>query len=189
MSITLPEGAPAEVVTHALRRDLDLEPFGISGNLAIITLDNALDYTRPNTFGPESLMELRECISAAAAVVAAEVAVGVPLNAPVVVLNVMPAGAAGEIAKEAIAPPVEVTVNPLAAAFTVAVSLDAERVKSGDANAGVTPPNARIGRTEDPAFAFKPPLPNRPRVKSRSHAYRASYSVDVQYVSTPGLMP
>ena len=67
MSITLPEGAPAEVVTHALRRDLDLEPFGISGNLAIITLDNALDYTRPNTFGPESLIELRECISAAAA--------------------------------------------------------------------------------------------------------------------------
>ena len=67
MSITLPEGAPAEVVTHALRRDLDLAPFGTSGNLAIITLDNALDYTRPNTFGPESLMELRECISAAAA--------------------------------------------------------------------------------------------------------------------------
>ena len=67
MSITLPEGAPAEVVTHALRRDLDLEPFGIPGNLAIITLDNALDYTRPNTFGPEGLIELRECISAAAA--------------------------------------------------------------------------------------------------------------------------
>ena len=39
-AITLPEGAPEEVVTHALVRDVDLTPFGGKGSLALITLDN-----------------------------------------------------------------------------------------------------------------------------------------------------
>jgi 3-hydroxyacyl-CoA dehydrogenase/enoyl-CoA hydratase/carnithine racemase len=61
--ITLPEGAPEEVVTNALVRDVDLAPFGHNGNLALITLDNGLDHTRPNTFGPQSLAALDAAIS------------------------------------------------------------------------------------------------------------------------------
>jgi 3-hydroxyacyl-CoA dehydrogenase/enoyl-CoA hydratase/carnithine racemase len=61
--IKLPEGAPEEVVTNALVRDVDLAPFGHNGNLALITLDNGLDHTRPNTFGPQSLAALDTAIS------------------------------------------------------------------------------------------------------------------------------
>ena len=62
-TITLPEGAPEEVVTHALVRDVDLAAFGATGSLALITLDNGHDHTRPNTFGPQSLMALDAAIS------------------------------------------------------------------------------------------------------------------------------
>ncbi len=62
-SIQLPEGAPEEVVTHALVRDIDLAPFGHSGTLALITLDNSLDHTRPNTLGPQSLASIDAAIS------------------------------------------------------------------------------------------------------------------------------
>ena len=61
--IKLPEGAPDEVITNALVRDVDLTPFGFSGSLALITLDNGLDHTRPNTFGPKSLAALDAAIS------------------------------------------------------------------------------------------------------------------------------
>ena len=64
--ITLPEGAPEEVVTQALVRDVDLTPFGYAGSLALITLDNGLDHTRPNTFGPQSVVALDAAISDAA---------------------------------------------------------------------------------------------------------------------------
>ena len=63
--------------------------------------------------------------------------VGVPLNAPVVVLKVMPAGAAGEMAKLAIAPPVDVTVKPVDAVLTVVVSLEEESVNAGAPNATI----------------------------------------------------
>ena len=66
-TITLPEGAPEEVVTHALVRDVDLTPFGFAGTLALITLDNGLDHTRPNTFGPQSVQALDAAITDAAA--------------------------------------------------------------------------------------------------------------------------
>jgi len=59
----LPEGAPEEVVTNALVRDVDLTPFGHKGTLALITLDNGLDHTRPNTFGPKSLTALDNAIT------------------------------------------------------------------------------------------------------------------------------
>jgi 3-hydroxyacyl-CoA dehydrogenase/enoyl-CoA hydratase/carnithine racemase len=59
----LPEGAPEEVVTNALVRDVDLTPFGFAGSLALITLDNGLDHTRPNTFGPQSLAALNSAIT------------------------------------------------------------------------------------------------------------------------------
>ena len=61
----MPEGAPEEVVTHALVRDVDLGAFGHKGTLALITLDNGLDHTRPNTFGPQSLMALDGAITEA----------------------------------------------------------------------------------------------------------------------------
>ena len=61
--IKLPEGAPEEVVTNALVRDIDLSAFGYKGSLALITLDNGLDHTRPNTFGPQSLAALNSAIT------------------------------------------------------------------------------------------------------------------------------
>ena len=64
-TIEMPEGAPEEVVTNALVRDVDLGSFGHKGNLALITLDNGLDHTRPNTFGPRSLMALDTAITEA----------------------------------------------------------------------------------------------------------------------------
>ena len=65
-TITLPEGAPEEVITQSLVRDVDLTPFGFKGSLALITLDNGLDHTRPNTLGPQSLMALDAAITDAA---------------------------------------------------------------------------------------------------------------------------
>ena len=64
-TVEMPEGAPEEVVTNALVRDIDLGAFGHKGNLALITLDNGLDHTRPNTFGPQSLMALDGAITEA----------------------------------------------------------------------------------------------------------------------------
>ena len=59
----LPEGAPEEVITHALVREMDLLAFGGTGSLALITLDNGLDHNRPNTFGPSSLAALNDAIT------------------------------------------------------------------------------------------------------------------------------
>src|SRR6202167_202597 len=56
---------PAEVVTKALVRDVQL-PYG-AGTMALITLDNGHDHTRPNTFGPASLIELRHALQEVAA--------------------------------------------------------------------------------------------------------------------------
>ncbi len=56
---------PGEVVTKALVRDVEL-PYG-AGTMALITLDNGHDHTRPNTFGPAGLLSLREALDAVAA--------------------------------------------------------------------------------------------------------------------------
>ncbi|GLW07713.1 3-hydroxyacyl-CoA dehydrogenase [Microtetraspora sp. NBRC 13810] len=48
--------AADEVVTRALVRDVELP--GGAGTLALITLDNGFDHTRPNTFGPHGLLAL-----------------------------------------------------------------------------------------------------------------------------------
>jgi 3-hydroxyacyl-CoA dehydrogenase/enoyl-CoA hydratase/carnithine racemase len=61
--LTQPEGAPEEVVTHSFVRDIDLKPFGFEGSLALITLDNGLDFNRPNTFGLKSLQSLDQAIA------------------------------------------------------------------------------------------------------------------------------
>jgi len=56
---------PDEVVTRALVRDVEL-PDG-AGTMALITLDNGRDHTRPNTFGPAGLQSLNEALDAVAA--------------------------------------------------------------------------------------------------------------------------
>ena len=56
---------PDEVVTNALLRQVDLSAFGATGSLALITLDNGHDHTRPNTFGIQSLNSLNDAITAA----------------------------------------------------------------------------------------------------------------------------
>lgn len=49
-----------EVVTHSLVRDVTLP--GDAGTLALITLDNGFDHTKPNTFGAKSIAELHAAI-------------------------------------------------------------------------------------------------------------------------------
>jgi 3-hydroxyacyl-CoA dehydrogenase/enoyl-CoA hydratase/carnithine racemase len=56
---------PEEVVTRALVRDVEL-PYE-AGTMALITLDNGRDHTRPNTFGPAGLLALRDALDAVAA--------------------------------------------------------------------------------------------------------------------------
>ena len=63
MSTTTPE----EVVTKAYVREVELHSFGFNGKLALITLDNGLDYNRPNTIGLEGLKELNSAIDTALA--------------------------------------------------------------------------------------------------------------------------
>src|SRR5271169_2643770 len=55
---------PDEVVTRALVRDVQL-PDG-AGTMALITLDNGHDHTRPNTFGPAGLIALRDALDSVA---------------------------------------------------------------------------------------------------------------------------
>ena len=64
-ALVLPEGAPEEVITVAKIRDVDLTPFGFKGVLALITMDNGLDHTRPNTLGPQSVASLDAAITEA----------------------------------------------------------------------------------------------------------------------------
>jgi 3-hydroxyacyl-CoA dehydrogenase/enoyl-CoA hydratase/carnithine racemase len=68
---------PHEVVTRAIVRDVDLGP-GV-GLLALITLDNGHDHTKPNTFGPGGLLSLNAALDVVAERAAAGeiVAVGV----------------------------------------------------------------------------------------------------------------
>ena len=58
-------GAPDEVVTNAILQMVSLSPFGHTGNLALITLDNGADHNRPNTFGAASLASLSNAIDEA----------------------------------------------------------------------------------------------------------------------------
>ncbi|SNS17056.1 3-hydroxyacyl-CoA dehydrogenase [Streptosporangium subroseum] len=54
-----------EVVTKAITRDVEL-PYG-AGTMALITLDNGLDHTKPSTFGPGGLTSLGEALDAISA--------------------------------------------------------------------------------------------------------------------------
>ncbi|TXK39535.1 3-hydroxyacyl-CoA dehydrogenase NAD-binding domain-containing protein [Nonomuraea sp. C10] len=57
----LTERATDEVVTKALVRDVELP--GGAGTMALITLDNGFDHTKPNTFGPHGLFALNGALS------------------------------------------------------------------------------------------------------------------------------
>ena len=52
--------APTERVTHSLVRDVRM-PSG-AGTLALVTLDNGLDHTKPNTLGPAGMAELKAAL-------------------------------------------------------------------------------------------------------------------------------
>ena len=52
--------ARGEVVTRALVQDVALA--GDAGTLALITLDNGFDHTKPNTFGPEGIAGLQAAV-------------------------------------------------------------------------------------------------------------------------------
>ncbi|MFL6055235.1 MAG: 3-hydroxyacyl-CoA dehydrogenase NAD-binding domain-containing protein, partial [Actinoallomurus sp.] len=54
-----------EVVTHARVRDVEL-PYG-AGTMALVTLDNGFDHTKPNTFGPHGLLALNDALDQVAA--------------------------------------------------------------------------------------------------------------------------
>ncbi len=56
---------PNEVITKAIARDVEMP--GGAGTMALITLDNGFDHTRPSTFGPASLMSLEATVDAIAA--------------------------------------------------------------------------------------------------------------------------
>ncbi|MFI7614888.1 3-hydroxyacyl-CoA dehydrogenase NAD-binding domain-containing protein [Nonomuraea terrae] len=61
----LGERNPDEVVTKALVRDVRLP--GGAGTMALITLDNGFDHTKPNTFGTRGLLALNGALSEIAA--------------------------------------------------------------------------------------------------------------------------
>jgi 3-hydroxyacyl-CoA dehydrogenase/enoyl-CoA hydratase/carnithine racemase len=69
VSGSLPTVDFPEVVTRAIVRDVDLGSVvaGGAGVLALITLDNGHDHTKPNTFGPQGLLSLNAALDAVAA--------------------------------------------------------------------------------------------------------------------------
>ncbi|AXB43501.1 3-hydroxyacyl-CoA dehydrogenase NAD-binding domain-containing protein [Amycolatopsis albispora] len=54
---------PDEVVTRAVTRLITVP--GLAGQVALITIDNGHDHTRPSTFGPQSLVSLNAAIDEA----------------------------------------------------------------------------------------------------------------------------
>ncbi|WP_307796098.1 3-hydroxyacyl-CoA dehydrogenase NAD-binding domain-containing protein [Amycolatopsis sp. 195334CR] len=54
---------PDEVVTRAVTRLITVP--GLDGRVALITIDNGHDHTRPSTFGPQSLVSLNSAIDEA----------------------------------------------------------------------------------------------------------------------------
>ncbi|MFB7473661.1 3-hydroxyacyl-CoA dehydrogenase NAD-binding domain-containing protein [Kitasatospora sp. NPDC056184] len=69
---------PGEVVTTAHVRHLDL-PLQ-AGRLALITLDNGFDHTKPTTFGPGSLLKLNEALDQVEAEAAEGAVVGAAIT-------------------------------------------------------------------------------------------------------------
>ncbi|GAB2751166.1 3-hydroxyacyl-CoA dehydrogenase NAD-binding domain-containing protein [Sinomonas soli] len=55
---TLAAQVPDEIVTHSLVNEVEVPAGGRSFRIALITLDNGLDHTKPTTLGPRTLIEL-----------------------------------------------------------------------------------------------------------------------------------
>lgn len=72
MTATLPQ-MPGEVVTNATCRLISVP--GVAGQVALITLDNGNDHTRPSTFGPAGLASLDAALDQAFAATPAAIAV------------------------------------------------------------------------------------------------------------------
>ncbi|MCU1410384.1 MAG: 3-hydroxyacyl-CoA dehydrogenase [Rhodoglobus sp.] len=68
---------PDEVVTHSFVRDI---PIAGGKVLALITLDNGKDHTRPNTLGPQTLLEFAATLDALTARAAAKEIHGVAVT-------------------------------------------------------------------------------------------------------------
>lgn len=66
---------PDEVVTNAYIREVELTAFGASGKLALITIDNGHDHTRPTTLGPQSIRNINAAIDQAIALSPAAIAI------------------------------------------------------------------------------------------------------------------
>jgi 3-hydroxyacyl-CoA dehydrogenase/enoyl-CoA hydratase/carnithine racemase len=66
--LALEDDFPDEVVTRAIVRDVDLGPD--AGLMALITLDNGHDHTKPNTFGVRGLLSLNAALDSVASRVA-----------------------------------------------------------------------------------------------------------------------
>ena len=64
-----------EVVTNAYLREVDLSAFGAKGKLALITIDNGHDHTRPTTLGPQSMRNIDAAIDQALAANPAAIAI------------------------------------------------------------------------------------------------------------------
>ena len=64
-----------EVVTNAYIREVDLAAFGAKGKLALITIDNGMDHTRPTTLGPQSIRNISKAIDDATALNPAAIAI------------------------------------------------------------------------------------------------------------------
>ena len=52
-----------EIVTKAVVREVTVP--GLDGKVALITIDNGFDHTKPSTFGPAGLQSLAEAIDQA----------------------------------------------------------------------------------------------------------------------------
>ena len=63
MSVDAKAAFPDEVVTTATTRLVDVP--GLTGQVALITLDNGHDHTRPSTFGPQGLASLDRALDEA----------------------------------------------------------------------------------------------------------------------------
>lgn len=68
---------PDEVVTHSFVRDI---PLSGGKTLALVTLDNGKDHTRPNTLGPKTLLEFAAVLDTLAARAAAKEIHGVAVT-------------------------------------------------------------------------------------------------------------
>ncbi len=73
VTVDLPALFPDEVVTQALLKLISVP--GVTGKVALITLDNGRDHTRPATFGPRGLASLDATLDTAFAAAPAAIAV------------------------------------------------------------------------------------------------------------------